>query len=204
MRMRMGIALTVGLLVWTAPPAAAQGGKGAVELGLDAALVLQFANDIGTPLGPVPLEDATAVVLPLQFVRVGYYVGEHGEIEVRTSLVSVSVGDFDATTFTIDVAYGYNFGTPGRPQLFVGAGGGIDFFSEQAHPFGEVLEALGQPPESVARIGLGTGVGVKLPVHPSLSVRLEGDYSYDFEREEDFLPAQHNVVLRAGLSYFTK
>lgn len=204
MRMRLGIALTAGWILATASPAAAQGGKGAVELGLDAALVLQFPQDLETLAGTVPLDNITAVLWPLQFVRVGYYLDDHSEIEARTSLAFVKVGDSDASVFTIEVAYGYNFGTPGRTQFFVGVGVGVDLFSEEAHPFGEVVTALGASPGSVARFGFGAGVGAKIPVHSQLAVRPEVDYSYDLKREDDFLPAQHNVVLRIGLSYFTK
>ncbi len=173
-------------------------------LGLDAVLALQFPSDITLPGGSFPPDDRTFVLFPLQFFRIGYFVGEHTEIEARTSLLHASVGDVQATQFTVEVAYGYHFGPVGRPQFFVGLGGGIDVFSEENHPYAQELLVLQVPPPSAVRIGVGVGAGAKVPIRPHLSVRFEGNYSYDFEREEDFLPAQHNVAVRVGLSYFTK
>jgi opacity protein-like surface antigen len=199
MKMRMGVVLlTAGTLLSTANPALAQG-RGAVELGVDAALVLQLPQELGIALFDDQVEDITAVTWPLPFIRVGYYLTDRAEIELRTNLDYVKVGDFNATTFRIDAAYGYHFGPADGTRYFVGAGGGIDFFSENAHPFGQ-----GAVTGSVARFGVGVGVGAKIPVVPQLAVRPEVDYSYDFEKEADFLPAQHNIVVRVGLSYFTR
>jgi opacity protein-like surface antigen len=206
--MRAGVWLAALGIAGVASPAAAQGRKGAIELGLDAAFVVQVpANlQVATGGGPVDvdLDNVTAFQWPLQFIRAGYYIGDHAEIEVRTSVDFVDVGDFSPTSFTIDVAYGYNFGIPGRTRFFVGAGGGIDYYSDDAHPYAEIPLAFGQQPSSVVRYGFGIGAGAKVPLQPQLAVRLEGNWSYDVEQEDDFLPAQHNLVARIGLSYFTK
>lgn len=195
MRIRAGICLVAVGIAGLASPAAAQGRKGAIELGLDAAFVVQIPQD----LGPISFDNITALQWPLQFIRAGYYITDRAEVEVRTSVDAVSFGDIDPATFTIDIAYGYNFGAPGRTRYFVGAGGGIDYFSADAHPFG-----AGDTVGSAVRYGFGVGAGAKVPLQPQLAVRLEGNWSYDLEQEDEFLPAQHNVVARVGLSYFTK
>ncbi|MGH7546487.1 MAG: outer membrane beta-barrel protein [Gemmatimonadota bacterium] len=215
MRMRVAVGWAIAGWMGLAAPAAAQGQKGAIELGLDAAFVVQVPRNlqVSTASGPVDvdLDNVTALQWPLQFIRVGYYIGDHAEIEVRTSVDFVDVGDFSPTSFTLDIAYGYNFGAPGQTRYFVGVGGGIDYYNEEAHPYREVppaLEQMGltgvQQVSNVVRYGVGVGAGAKIPLQPQLAVRLEGNWSYDIEKEAELLPAQHNIVARVGISYFTK
>jgi len=168
------LAATVAVL--GATPAMAQR---PLELGLDAGL--QFG-----------VEDPTSVTMsiPVQAVRVGFFLGDRASIEPSLSWNWFKFEGEDAFyTLSANLGLNYHFqADPERTRAYLRpllglarvGGGGADLTQFQA----------------------GVGVGVKIPASNRLALRLEANATHGFETED--AGSGTAVGLLFGLSFFTR
>ena len=151
--------------------------QGAVEFGLDAGLIVSI-ND-GT-------DNLTAVCIPCQRLRIGFFVSDAVSFEPDVALNVLSGGGETLTTFSGGVSLLFHFTPdPDRARVFFRGGAGIDLID------------LGG---SASQFNVSGGIGVKTPASP-LGVRLEGIAGYGFEND-DFV-SSFNLGALIGFSFFT-
>ena len=128
-----------------------------IELGMDGGLSIGFDDP-----------NVTTVSLPVQALRVGFFMNDNLSLEPRFNFNSVSGGGVSVRSYSLELGALYHFGgyTKGsglyvRP--FTGIVGGSSDAGSDSDAF------------------LGAGVGVKLPfANRRLATRLEANYGHAF------------------------
>jgi hypothetical protein len=152
-------------------------GDGAVELGIDGAILFQLDDPT-----------TTVVSIPVQDFRVGFFVGDRLEVEPRLSLTSVhSQGDsFSAYTLELGVLLlpnGDRVGNGFYLRPFIGTNG---------------VSASGAGSDNQGYAG--GGLGIKIPfADRRLATRLEANYTRGFGSG-----GGNAIGLLFGLSFFTR
>lgn len=191
--MRLARALHVALAGATAlaaatlaaAPLAAQTGRlpGAFELGVDAGVARD--DEI----------DATVISVPVQRVRVGYFLSPTVSLEPAIGLNRVSGDGETITLFQGDLGVvAHLSGTTRTAGVYVRPFVGLEVASFDSDAFGD---------ESDSRPRLGAGLGLKLPVLDGrLAWRLEGTFTRQFESGDR--PGSNVIALLVGLSFLTR
>lgn len=174
----LGAALAAALLAGSGT-LQAQGAKRPVELGID----------MGIGFG---LDDpkTTAISLPMQSVRAGFFINDRVSIEPQMSLQHMNISGFGSTTsFGLGVGALFHF-SPDRTrnQMYL-------------RPMLGLVHASAFD-ESSTQASLGVGFGAKLPIMQRLAGRLEGTLGHAFET--DNAAGRTSIGLLAGLSFFTR
>ena len=172
-------ALALAAIACAAPAAHAQVG---------APLPREFGLDGGVTIGLGDLE-GTAIQLPAQNFRVGFFRSPVTSIEPYGSLNFFSVDDVDVTQITFGTGLLYHF-SPDRTtrQAYV-------------RPFAEVDFVSGEG-DSEAQFGVGAGLGLKVPWQERFAWRFEGAVGYAVET--DNRAGGMTIGLLAGLSFFSR
>ena len=187
MRPLFAPAAAFAVLAGIAPAAAAQlAPKLPIELGVDASI------------GTDDLTDATSIQVPLQRLRVGFFVSPRLSVEPGLVLTHTSGDGVSFTSFGGDVGLlahltGVPTGRTRTPGVFVRPFVGLSrsSFDIDAGTSGSTTQA-----------NVGAGLGVKLPVGDRLAWRLEGAYTRALKTDD--LPAINAFALTVGLSFHTR
>lgn len=176
------LAGTAGLLsLAVASVAVAQPGAGAP-------MPREFGIDAGASIGLGDLE-GTAIQVPAQNFRVGFFRSPVTSIEPFGALNYFSIGDADLTQMTFGTGLLYHF-SPDRTvrQTYV-------------RPFAQV-DFISGGDESETQFGIGAGLGMKVPWQDRFAWRFEASLGYAIETGD--LPGGPTIGLLAGLSFFTR
>ena len=179
-RPRTVLAGVAGLAL-VAAPAAAQPAAGEPQ-------PREFGLDAGASIGFGDLE-GTAIQLPAQNFRVGFFRSPTTSIEPYGALNYFSVGDADLTQVSVGTGLLYHF-SPDRTRR-----------QAYVRPFAE-LDFVSGGSDSETQFGLGAGLGVKVPWQDRFAWRFEASLGYAIET--DALPGGPTLGLLAGLSFFTR
>ena len=148
----------------------------------------EFGIDAGARIGFGDL-DGTAIQLPAQNFRVGFFRSPVTSIEPYGALNYFGVGDADLTQISFGTGLLYHF-SPDRTvrQAYV-------------RPFAQ-LDFISGGDDSETQFELGAGLGVKVPWQDRFAWRFEASLGYAIET--DALPGGASLGLGAGLSFFTR
>ena len=176
MRIRRSFVTGVTLALTLSVPSAAQEGR--VELGMDAGLIVSINSDV---------DNTTSVSVPLQRLRVGFFLSDAISLEPTLALNILSGGGETATTIEAGGSILYHLRTdPTESRLYVRGGAGLSYAD-----IGDF---------SASQFGISGGVGIKTAGDP-ISLRFEGVIGYNFEND-DFVSSVPIGVL-AGVSVIT-
>jgi hypothetical protein len=183
------LGLAAGLAVGSDVQAQDLGQRRPIEIGMDAALSYESADDISQ----------TAFTLPVPRVRIGFFVSEAISLEPIFSLQYARTKDDDpifgggTSSFTqYDLAVGllYHF-SPDRTRSQV-----------YLRPFAGIRGFSGED-DSASQPMIGAGLGLKFPATNRLGTRLEAGFTHRFEDEPVFNES-NQLFLAFGLSFFTR
>ena len=148
----------------------------------------EFGIDGGASIGFGDLE-GTAIQLPAQNFRVGFFRSPVTSIEPFGALNYFSIGDADVTQVTLGTGLLYHF-SPARTsrQVYVRPFAAVDFISGGG--------------ESETQFEVGGGLGVKVPWQDRFAWRFEASLGYAIEAGD--LPGGATLGLLAGLSFFSR
>lgn len=139
----------------------------------------------------------TTISVPLQSLRVGFYLSERVAIEPALAFNYAKSGDFSFSTLSPELGLLYDLTESRRePQFFV-------------RPFAGVIRTAaddGTGSESVTVSHVGAGVGVKVPFGSveRFAWRIEALYDHSFANTDKAIEAENAFGLKLGLSFFTK
>lgn len=154
-------------------PRSAAGQDRPVELGIDAGALIDLSDDTDVIAG-----------VPLQSLRVGFFVSDAISIEPQVSFTYFNVPGESGVAVDGEIGPLIHLSPDrSRQQAYVRPFGGISYVTDG---------------ETVFR--LGGGVGVRIPVAERLATRLEASYAHGFT---DF-GGGDILALRVGLSFFTR
>jgi hypothetical protein len=175
------LAAVVIALVALSSPARGQGGN-PIEIGLDGAL----SYGLDSP-------HITTVDIPVQRLRVGFFVAPTISIEPFGALNHTSVNGNSSTNLDIGAGALFHF-TAARtaPQPYV-------------RPFLEIVHSSfdgNASSASTTATALGAGVGVKFPLANRFAWRLEGALTHVLSHDE--LGSSTGLSALFGLSFFTR
>lgn len=176
----LALALVLGMGL-TSQPAMAQA-SGDIEIGGDAGLTISIFPD------DIPNE--TSVSLPVQRVRVGFWLSDQMSVEPGIGFNWFDEDDFSFTTLRFDGSILYHFGRVGAARPYLRGTGAFDWIR-----FSDDVDS-----ESFTQFGAGGGVGAKLPITGNLSFRLDGGVTRFFENDDFFASTAINALV--GLSVF--
>lgn len=146
-----------------------------IEFGIDGGITVLFEDP----------DNTTAVNLPVQAFRIGFFMNDRVSIEPRFSFNSVKTGDFNQRSYALELGVLFH---PGGYRT----GSGL-----YIRPFGGVIGTSGDLADESDGY-LGAGVGVKLPFWDRrLAARLEANYAHVFSDGGDNM-----LGLLFGLSFF--
>ena len=152
-----------------------------IELGMDGGIGFGFDDP-----------NTTTVSLPVQALRVGFFMNDKVSLEPRFSFNSISGGGTSLRTYALELGAlyhlgGYNKGSNLYVRPFLGiAGGSVDN--------GGVGDA------SNSDAFMGAGVGTKLPfANRRLAARLEANFGHAFDDA-----GSNGLGLLFGLSWFNR
>ena len=172
----------IGIAVLTLSSAAAAQAQKPIELGVDGSL----AFGLDSPR-------ITTLSVPVQQLRVGFFVTPTVSIEPTGSLDYVHSGNNSGSVLNLGVGALFHLNAAQtEPQPYV-------------RPFLSVYRNSYDTPvgdESNTALALGAGVGVKIPFATRLAWRLEGAYAHRFKGGS--IDSFDNLQLLFGLSYFTR
>jgi hypothetical protein len=163
-----------------------------IEIGMDAGVSYQINSDLNN----LPQPNVLRLGIPVQSVRVGFFVSDAISIEPSVGFDFSDVEDSGSLTLLAlrgDVLY--YFQSSGAAEFFV-KGGGVFFWQNVSPDTGDSV--------SMTQFGLGGGAGVALPIVDQLKLRVGAGYVYMFENEGDGVPASSNIQGTIGLSFFTR
>ena len=181
--LKPGTALLVAFLltIATAPAevrAQTETAEPSLEFGIDASYLASFPDD-GDRL--------TTIEIPFGRVRFGAYLGSRVLLELGAGFALAETSDRAASTGRGDAAFSYHFGSDARStRFFVLLGGGGRWATIDGSTAGQAF-ATG-------------GLGLKIPLHRVLGIRIEADYGRTFSRGD--LPAAHEIRGLLGMSFF--
>lgn len=152
-----------------------------IELGMDGGINFGFDDP-----------NVTTVSLPVQALRVGFFMNDKVSLEPRFSFNSISGGGTSLRTYALELGAlyhlgGYNKGSNLYVRPFLGiAGGSID------------TGGAGNTSDSDAF--MGAGVGTKLPfANRRLAARLEANFGHAFDAA-----GSNGLGLLFGISWFNR
>lgn len=187
--MRSFLLPVVALALAAAPLRAQQDQPNPIEIGIDGALTYR-SIPATSPLGSS--FNVTTLVIPIQQLRVGFFISPNLSIEPTLSLMTESAscsGCSSSTTYGLGVGALYHFSTDRRQsQLYV-------------RPFASIEGVSGGCSQDCHATTLGAGVGVKLPMVERLATRLEAAYGRTLQSGS--IPASNAVAFLFGLSFLT-
>ena len=161
-------------------PSAALAQGRPIEIGFNSGIGVSFAGG----------SNAIEVAVPVQTVRVGFFVADQISLEPAVGFTLVKPEDFDAS-------YQLSAALSGLYHLSAS--------NARAQPYvraqGQFLLA-GAGGESASQFGVGGGIGVKLPLVERLAARVEASIGYRFEND-DFVGVT-TVAGLFGFSFFTR
>lgn len=141
----------------------------------------------------------TTVALPVNSLRVGFYVTDRVAIEPSVTFNYTKSGGSSFSRFAPELGLLFDL-TESReaPQFFLRPFAGLERLSLDGGTFG------GTDAQTVPH--LGAGVGVKIPFRSieRFAWRIEALYDHGFEKDNGAIPAVNTVGLKLGLSFFTK
>ena len=148
------------------------------EIGMDAGLIF----GLSTP-------STTTFQLPLQQIRMGFFLSPVLSIEPTVGFTSFSGGGFSGTDYNIGAGLLYHF-SPSRAanQFYVRPFLGINGSSGD----------LG----SGSTVAFGVGGGLKMPLRDRIATRFEATFAH--QGGQNGGPAQDALGLLAGLSFYTR
>lgn len=147
------------------------------EIGMDAGLTFLLT----TP-------SQTVFSVPLQQVRMGFFVSPVLSIEPVVGFTSVSGGGVSGTDYMLGAGLLYHF-SPSRAanQFYV-------------RPFLSVNGSSGDL-GSGSSVAFGVGGGIKMPLHDRIATRFEANFAHDGGRNGG--GSSDAIGLLAGLSFYT-
>ena len=155
-----------------------------VEIGFDTGLVLSITSD----KDGWEYWNTTEIAVPLQSIRVGFFVSDRVSIEPSVSFSYTDFGDESLTTLGLGAGVLYHFTDDAtQPRFYIGGGAALGMI--------DVVD------ETETQFAVGVGLGVKLPIANRMAVRLEGQYNRRFE--SDLLPGANVIGITVGFSFFT-
>lgn len=176
----------------------AQDGQRPIELGIDAAVVRQSADN----------RTNTSFQLPVGRFRVGFPISDAISLEPsialsygRSTFENPATGEditSSGTAYELDFGLLYHFRTDRtRAQPYVRPFLGIHGFSS---------EADGGFESSSNQFALGAALGFKIPASSRLGTRLEIGFSHETEDDSDDggAPSTNSIFFAVGLSFFTR
>lgn len=146
-----------------------------VELGVDAAVTIDFDPTV------------TTVSIPVSQIRAGFFATPSLEFEPRFGLISVSGDGGHFTRFQLDLGMLYHF-SPSRAVA-----------QTYLRPFAGVVATSGGGDRATPSIGIG--LGAKLPMGSRFAFRPELNYSHAFEHGR--APARDALQFLFGLSVYS-
>ena len=163
-------------LVLTATTADAQkSSPRPIELGMDGGISVGFDNP-----------NVTTVSLPVQALRVGFFMNDNISLEPRVNFNSVSGGGVSVRSYALELGALYHLGGYSK-------GSGL-----YVRPFAGIA-GVGGDLGSGSDAFLGAGVGVKLPfANRRLATRLEANFGHAFTD----VGGSNNLGLLFGVSLF--
>jgi len=181
------ILLGIGMMVLFVGGARRAAGQTGVEFGVDAAYerVSASSEALGNPTFSI-------FALPMQTVRVGFYLQDAVSVEPRFGFTRISSEDGSSNTqVRASLAGLYLLGQAdgGDPRLFLSLVTGLDY--------GKV--ALEKADASVVQLRAGGGAGIHLPVRGRLLFRSSAEYHRSFESRKA-LAASH-IIIAVGFSF---
>ena len=129
-------------------------------------------------------------MVPVQAVRVGFFTSDQFSIEPAISLSF-------AKPEGVDAFYEFGFTLSGLYHFVPDLSRAQPYLRGQ----GQVVLA-GSGGESVSQLGIGGGLGVKIPIVDRLAFRLEGSYGHRFENDD--VRGTNTVAALFGFSFFTR
>ncbi len=148
------------------------------EIGMDAGLIF----GLSTP-------STTTFQLPLQQIRMGFFLSPVMSIEPTVGFTSLSGGGFSGTDYNLGAGLLYHF-SPSRAanQFYV-------------RPF---LGINGQSGDlgSGSTVQFGVGGGLKMPLRDRIATRFEALFAH--QGGQNGAPGQDAIGLLAGLSFYTR
>lgn len=163
--------------------------QGAVEIGVDGEAAYHMtpgkqANffDIMLPFGGFDVPRVHNAF------RVGYFASDRVAIESSANLTLLHAQGQSSTRFGLAADVQYHFVTdPARPRPFLSVGANSTIVGRYS---------------TFAQVGVSAEMGVKIPVHERLGIRLAGGVGRFFPNS-DFI-GRTTVFGTVGLSYFTR
>ncbi len=162
-------------------------GRGSTELGLDAGISWTFSSNLNVA-DATTTEDVVTVTVPVQSVRVGFFVSDRVQVEPSLGFVLVSVGDETLSQLSLGIDLLAAFASePGAPAPYVTVGG--------------LITSLDVGDDTATQFGVSGGLGVRFPQGDRWAVRLEGGLARLFENEGEALAAWE-LFGTLGFSFF--
>ena len=189
----MSLTVAVGLAVTAAARAQAR----PIEIGIDAALAYEDADNVSV----------TSLTVPVPRLRVGFFVGDAVSLEpffslryTRAEVDSPILGERTQSFTEYDLGVGllFHFATDRtRSQPYLRPFVGIRGFSADDDDDVDEDDTSGTQPV------LGAAFGLKLPSTSRFGTRLEAGFARRFEDEPTFEESTQ-IFLSFGLSFFTR
>lgn len=132
----------------------------------------------------------TDLQIPTSRLRAGFFVSDIVSLEPQLLVLFRDIEDVgSASRVSLALTVPVHFTRDRRrPQGFVNPGLGWTTFDSEGN--------------TTSQVGIGTGVGVKLPFHENLAVRIEAGLVHFFETDELLGANQLSVLL--GFSFLTR
>jgi hypothetical protein len=148
----------------------------------------EIGMDAGVQFG-MSSPSFTVVQIPLQRVRMGFFISPVMSIEPTFGLTSVSGGGISGTDYTIGAGLLYHF-SPNRAanQFYVRPFLGIDGSSGGG--------------SSSSTVSFGVGGGIKMPLQDRLSSRFEANFAHAGGQNGG--SGSDAISLLAGLSFYLR
>jgi hypothetical protein len=148
------------------------------EIGMDAGLGFRLTDPSGTALS-----------IPIQSIRMGFFLSPALSIEPSLGLVSFSGSGLSGTDYSVGVGALYHF-SPSRAanQFYV-------------RPFLNINGSSGDA-GSGSSVAFGVGGGLKMPLRDRIATRFEANFAHDGGRNGG--GSSDMIGLLAGLSFYTR
>lgn len=160
------------------------------------ALPIEFGVDAGVSFTTGDPK-TTSIDIPVQALRVGFYVTEQVAIEPALAFNYTKFDNSSSNVLQTELGLVYDFTVDRKaPQFYFRPFAGLSRVS---------FDVTGQDNASETLWNAGVGLGVKIPFKSAerFAWRFEALYDHSFEKA-DVAPAENAFGLKLGLSFFTK